>query len=157
TPGKREATACFHRNPIQCIIPPHIAKALAEMKDRLLREIGLRTMMASARIRGRRGDLACVRTPLVGAAAGGKHRTGYDAQPDTELPDKLIRDEGDADSRDAAVNEAYDGLGATYDLYHDVYHRNSIDDQGMRLVASVHYDQDYDNAFFDGEQMVFGD
>src|SRR5205814_734124 len=70
---------------------------------------------------------------------------------------KLLRDEGDGPSADDAVNEAYDGLGATYDLYHDVFHRSSLDDHGMRLVASVHYAQDYDNAFWDREQMVFGD
>ena len=37
------------------------------------------------------------------------------------------------------------------------YSRNSIDDKGMRLDSSVHYDQDYDNAFWDGQQMVYGD
>src|SRR5262249_34716532 len=60
-------------------------------------------------------------------------------------------------SNDAPVNEAYDGLGATYDLFQEVFNRNSIDDHGMRLDASVHFDVDYDNAFFDGRQMVFGD
>src|SRR5690606_10184478 len=42
-------------------------------------------------------------------------------------------------------------------MLHDVYGRNSIDDAGMTLVGSVHYGQDYDNAFWDGSQMVFGD
>src|SRR5262249_15250854 len=35
--------------------------------------------------------------------------------------------------------------------------RNSIDNRGLRLNASVHYGADYDNAFWDGSQMVFGD
>jgi Zn-dependent metalloprotease len=55
------------------------------------------------------------------------------------------------------VDEAYDGLGATYDLYLEQYGRCSIDDQDMPLIATVHYDRSYDNAFFDGQQMVFGD
>lgn len=55
------------------------------------------------------------------------------------------------------MNEAYDGLGATYNLYSEVYGRNSIDDRGMRLDASVHFADHYDNAFWDGQQMVFGD
>ena len=29
--------------------------------------------------------------------------------------------------------------------------------KGLPLIGSVHYDRDYNNAFFDGEQMVFGD
>jgi Zn-dependent metalloprotease len=146
-----------HRHPLQCIVPPHIAKALAESKDRRLREIGLRTLATSARIRGRREILGKIRTAVMGAIAPGMHRTIYDAQHETDLPGKLLRDEGGAPSTDQAVNEAYDGLGATYEMYRDVFHRNSLDDQGMRLIASVHFDQDYDNAFFDGQQMVFGD
>lgn len=58
---------------------------------------------------------------------------------------------------DPSVNEAYDGAGATYDLYRDVYARNSIDDRGMRLDSTVHYGRGYDNAFWDGTQMVYGD
>ena len=55
------------------------------------------------------------------------------------------------------TNEAYDGLGATYDLYSDVYGRDSIDDEGLPLIATVHYGEDYNNAFWNGAQMVFGD
>src|SRR5260370_11267433 len=148
---------CRERNPVQCIVPPHVAKALLESKDRRLRDIAMRMLTLSARIRGRREVLGRVRTALLGAVAEGLHRSIYDAGHSTDLPGKPARDEGDPPSDDDAVNEAYDGLGATYDLYHDVFHRNSLDDRGMRLVASVHYDEDYDNAFWDGEQMVFGD
>jgi Zn-dependent metalloprotease len=56
-----------------------------------------------------------------------------------------------------AVNEAYDGLGATFDLYWNVYQRDSIDNAGMDLLATVHYGNDYNNAFWNGAQMVFGD
>jgi Zn-dependent metalloprotease len=38
-----------------------------------------------------------------------------------------------------------------------VFKRNSIDDHGLPLLGSVHYKQGYDNAFFNGQQMVFGD
>jgi Zn-dependent metalloprotease len=66
-------------------------------------------------------------------------------------------DEGDAPSEDPAVNEAYDGAGATYDLYFDAYQRRSLDDLGLRLDSTVHYQRQYDNAFWDGRQMVYGD
>jgi Zn-dependent metalloprotease len=55
------------------------------------------------------------------------------------------------------VNEAYDGSGITYDLYSDIYGRNSIDNNGLRLNSTVHYQKGYDNAFWDGQQMVYGD
>jgi hypothetical protein len=48
-------------------------------------------------------------------------------------------------------------LGATFDLYWSVFGRNSIDNAGQDLLGSVHYGQAYDNAFWNGTQMVFGD
>ena len=68
-----------------------------------------------------------------------------------------MRAEGDPPSDDVAVNEAYDGLGDTYAFFWDQYRRDSIDDQGMPLHGWVHYGRGYDNAFWDGEEMVFGD
>ena len=68
-----------------------------------------------------------------------------------------MRAEGGAATGDAAVNEAYDGLGATWELWSTAYSRDSLDGKGMPLLASVHYGRNYDNAFWDGTQMVFGD
>ena len=60
-------------------------------------------------------------------------------------------------SGDVAVDEAYDGLGATFDFFWESYQRNSIDDQGLPLDGTVHFGRNYDNAFWNGERMVFGD
>lgn len=84
-------------------------------------------------------------------------RLVHDAENGTVLPGRLVRSEGDADTGDAAVSEAYDGLGATWELLARVYGRDSLDGQGLPLLATVHYSRDYDNAFWDGRQMVFGD
>jgi len=89
--------------------------------------------------------------------AGEKRRSVFDAHHKTTLPGTLVRAEGDPPTSDDAVDEAYEGAGATYDLYFEVYGRNSIDDRGMRLDSSVHYGKAYDNAFWDGTQMVYGD
>jgi Zn-dependent metalloprotease len=118
------------------------------------RRRALTALSVSERLRGRREILAGALAPVP---AGEKRRTVYDARHATRLPGVLVRAEGDPDSDDVAVNEAYDGAGSTYDLYFDVYGRNSIDDRGMRLDSSVHYGADYDNAFWDGAQMVYGD
>ncbi len=53
--------------------------------------------------------------------------------------------------------DAYDHLGATWQLYWQAYRRDSLDGRGLPLVASVHYGVAYDNAFWNGAQMVFGD
>ena len=44
-----------------------------------------------------------------------------------------MRGEGDGPGDDAAVNEAYEGLGATYDFFFEQFGRDSIDDEGMPL------------------------
>jgi Zn-dependent metalloprotease len=88
---------------------------------------------------------------------GQKQRSIYSADNTQNLPGTLKRAEGDAPTDDVAVNEAYDGLGATYDFYWDIFSRNSIDDDGLALNATVHFGENYDNAFWDGQRMVFGD
>jgi Zn-dependent metalloprotease len=42
-------------------------------------------------------------------------------------------------------------------MFSDVFGRRSYDDRGAEVVATVHYEKDYDNAFWDGTQLVFGD
>jgi Zn-dependent metalloprotease len=86
-----------------------------------------------------------------------KLRTIYDAKNGANLPGSVVRNEGDPPVADVAVNEAYDGSGVTFDLYSEIYHRNSIDGKGLKLDSTVHYQKSYDNAFWDGRQMVYGD
>ncbi|MGC5222170.1 M4 family metallopeptidase [Micromonospora sp. DT81.3] len=94
---------------------------------------------------------------LVAENAPAPDRTISDAEQLEDLPGVVVREEDDGPVGDAAVNEAFDGLGATYDLFWDGYVRDSIDGEGAPMNATVHYGQDYDNAFWDGERMVFGD
>lgn len=91
------------------------------------------------------------------AATSGPRRSIHDAENARVLPGRLIRAEGQPSSGDVSVDEAYEGLGTTFEFFRDVYGRNSLDDGGLPLDATVHYDRDYDNAFWDGERMVFGD
>jgi Zn-dependent metalloprotease len=48
-------------------------------------------------------------------------------------------------------------MGSTYRFYWDIFNRDSIDDEGMPLHGTVHFDKDYDNAFWDGREMIYGD
>jgi len=84
-------------------------------------------------------------------------RTISDARHLENLPGVRVRGEDDPPTGDADVDEAFDGLGATFDFYWDAYGRSSIDGAGGELLATVHYGRDYDNAFWNGERMVFGD
>ena len=82
----------------------------------------------------------------------------FDAGGDEELPGELVRDDTTTDApADEAVTEAWDGLGHTHVLFRLEYSRASIDDENLPLEATVHFGRDYDNAFWNGERMVFGD
>jgi len=85
------------------------------------------------------------------------NRAISDAQGVETLPGVLVRAEGDAETGDASVSEAYDGLGSTFALFWEVFARDSINDRAAPLEATVHYGKHYDNAFWDGRRMVFGD
>ncbi len=142
-----------HQHNVVCsILPPHILRKLADKPE--MRERVLHNMAVTERLRGfRQGFMA----PLLSQQPGPKHRTIFDDQTGTNLPGTQVRDEGEAPTSDVAVNEAYDYSGDTYDFYQQVFNRNSVDDHGLTLKSTVHYDVGYDNAFWNGEQMIYGD
>ncbi len=94
---------------------------------------------------------------LLGAPPPRMRRTVFDAEHLHRLPGTRVRGERDGSSGDVAVNEAFDGAGATLEFYDRAYGRNSINGRGMPVKSSVHYGQHYDNAFWNGLQMVYGD
>jgi Zn-dependent metalloprotease len=138
------------------IIPPKMLRKLAQATaDDCERDCLLDQAEMSAHLRGQR-SVAPVMMGLV-AATGEKRRTIYDAQNKTQLPGKLVRSEDGKPSTDKAVNEAFEGSGATYDFFREVLKRNSIDGKGLRLDSTVHYQTRFNNAFWNGQQMVYGD
>jgi len=58
---------------------------------------------------------------------------------------------------DGAVDAAHNYAIATYDYYITNHGRDSIDDAGMTLVSRAHWDRRYNNAYWDGTQMTYGD
>jgi Zn-dependent metalloprotease len=142
------------------IVPPHILDKLARSDDPELSGAARRTLQhdAGQRTRRRLNAVAGVTGAApVPDASDQPRRTVYDARHKDDLPGRKLRAEGAKPSKDASANRAYDGLGATFETYLNAYGRHSIDGQGLPLVASVHYLQGYNNAFWNGEQMVFGD
>ena len=96
-------------------------------------------------------------TSVATSPPGKVLRTIYDAENTQNLPGTLIRDEGQPANGDVAAEEAWNYLGITYDFYWQVFKRNSLDNKGLKLDGTVHYGKEYQNAFWNGQQMVFGD
>jgi Zn-dependent metalloprotease len=145
-----------HYHPINCIVPPHMVDKIIENGGEAQIDRAKQTLNVSDEIRNLRQSLA-EGARKAAAAVGEKKRLIYDAENGSTLPGKLVRSEGEPATGDPAADEAYEGAGATYDLYYEIFERNSIDDRGMELISVVHYLQGYDNAFWNGERMVYGD
>lgn len=142
--------------PSNCIVPPHILRKLLTNKDAAIREIALNTLLATTNLRAERRLLAEI--GFASSITGTRSRTIYDCKAGRILEQAArIRGEGDKEATDGTVNRAYDGLGTTYSFFETVFKRKSIDDRGMRLDGYVHYGNFYNNAFWNGRQMVFGD
>jgi Zn-dependent metalloprotease len=111
-----------------------------------------RTLLTSLRTRGL--DFAA-----LGLATRALNRTVYDVDHGgwNDLPGREERVEGGPPSDDESVNEAYDGADKTYTFYKEVYDRDSVDGAGYPLTSCVHFGVDFDNAFCDGQEMVYGD
>jgi Zn-dependent metalloprotease len=145
---------CFQR-PVNCIVPPDVLRHLAKQESQRLRELAQKTLLSTAELRGERN----VRSLLAATApADTARRTIFDCgNEEVTAGAKRVRGENDSVVGDASVNRAFDGLGVTRDFYLHVFRRNSLDDRGMRLNGYVHYGEEYQNAFWDGQVMVFGD
>ncbi|WP_199185425.1 MULTISPECIES: M4 family metallopeptidase [unclassified Cryobacterium] len=131
---------------------PKFARAAAAARDSLLRDSRIRRLRDGAHPLAHPGARSLpTRTP------GESDRTISDAGGLERLPGRQVRTEGQPAGTDPAVTESYDSLGATQAMYWNQFGRDSIDNGGMPMDATVHYGQKYDNAFWDGERMVFGD
>lgn len=140
----------------QGIVPPYLLQHIAHSADEALAGPARVSLFIDGEHRARRAG-GRTQAPTTSDDGTGPLRTVSDTHASTALPGEVVRTEGAAPTGDPAADEAYDGLGATWSLFHDVYGRDSLDDAGLPLDATVHYGRDYDNAFWDGARMVFGD
>ncbi|HLP20214.1 MAG TPA: M4 family metallopeptidase, partial [Chitinophagales bacterium] len=61
------------------------------------------------------------------------------------------------DSLDEYATDAHYASEVTHDFFMNNFGRNSVDDNGLILAAYVHFGVNYDNAFWDGGAMNYGD
>ncbi|KAI0851164.1 Metalloprotease [Daldinia vernicosa] len=179
---KRFAALCAPRgnkstkiNQRQGIVPDHMLQHIADCEDvddntracakRDLEHIrsihakyqesqGLRTESSDQK--------AGITTEQASETTEKTYRAVYDANHDSNeshLPGKVVRVEGQKASKDEAANDAYDNAGRVLSFYADIFNWKSIDNKNMHVISSVHFGQNYENAFWDPEiaQMVYGD
>jgi hypothetical protein len=114
------------------------------------------TLAIDAQVRSRRASGSPSAVPQPPLEVAGPFAV-HTADNGAALPGRLARPAGSGPVGDPAVDEAYVGVEASLALFREAFGRSSYDGQGAPVVATVHYGRDYDNAFWDGRQLVFGD
>jgi len=149
---------------IRYAIPPYMLEQIRLHGPDELRTAAAEALARSDTIRSERiavqlqlasGELSRPDEAVSDPALAG--RRVFDAGGSEVLPGTLARSDADPLTGDAAVDEAFAGAGLTYFFYRDEYDRNSIDDRGMGIDSTVHFGARFNNAFWTGRQMVYGD
>jgi len=150
------------------IVPPAVLRRLAE--DDSIPEASRQALLSSAALEPTWRDLRTAHTDATrslllangittlrgaGVLAPAPAVTVYDCKNTQSLPGSPVPDPGK--SKDLTAKRAFDTTHAVVDFYAKCFGRNSVDDAGMTLMSSIHYGVDYDNAFWNGSQMTYGD
>ena len=123
------------------IVPPYLLTRIADLQDGAFQRAAEAARRALAELppvhSARSRSLQPPAPPRGSALAPSLRREISDAGEREILPGTLVRSEGAGPTRDEAVDEAYEGLGATHALFRDAYGRDSVDGAGGILAATV--------------------
>jgi Zn-dependent metalloprotease len=120
--------------------------------DTMKIDIEVRKLRAQAR-RLTQASRAVTATLVTIAAAPAI--TVYDCGTSQTLPGAPVQNPGNSPDQTAkTVSNTTTDVAA---FYQKVFGRNSIDNAGMTMMSSIHYGVKYNNAFWNGSQMTYGD
>jgi Zn-dependent metalloprotease len=142
----------FHK--CHCLfVPPHVLDHLA----RIGRGNARLTIQQSKLSRTKRSVKEVSMAVFARIATPGEGpRKVYDCQNQWVQQVDLVRAEGESATADDAVNNVYDYAGKVRNFFRKL-ERNSYDNIGSDIILNVHFGEDYNNAFWDGDELTFGD
>ena len=155
-------------NPAQCIIPPYINDKLAGNQNKKVAERAVKSLVESVMLRAKRefvANLSPAKAILLRRPAGTRKSASlnmqvYDMEHGTDpAAAKLVWNSAkpvDTGLDKTARNVVAAGK-ATWNFYYEVFGRNSIDNLGLLLKHYTHYYVKYNNAMWDGSEMIYGD
>ncbi len=157
-----------HFSPINCVVPPYMSNKLIDSADKALAKIAINTKFRSYRFRSDRvffKNTTDREKMLLGAKVSKKATIQtpkmqvFDCKRSTSLAaaELIWTEASEKQPTDKDAKNVICGGDATWHLYYDIFGRNSIDNLGMVISQYIHYDRKYDNAFWDGRRMIFGD
>ncbi len=157
-----------HFSPVQCIIPPYINDKLTASPDKNISKIAINTKFRSFRFRSDREFFKNINTeektvlgilPKKKVVLKSPGMEVYNCKKSTSLAAaKLVWKDSDTTlPADKDAKNVIKAGNATWHFYYDLFGRNSVDNLGMMIQQYIHYDKKYDNAFWDGRRMIYGD
>ena len=135
-------------------IPPDVLGKLAEAGVTAARLSAIQSALSRKKRETRVQEM---REFVSSKAEGNAPREVYDCQHLWQQRVKIVRKENEPDTGDESADKAYECAGIVRDYYKQVLKRDSIDNAKMDLILNVHYGEKYQNAFWDGDEMTFGD
>ncbi|MEH6680184.1 MAG: M4 family metallopeptidase [Sediminicola sp.] len=134
------------------IVPPHILEALAKRGSSSCKK----TLNDTHRILQKRNTIlnTLLQTEEI---QGNGDRSIYDSGETYEQRVQLVRREGDPEIADITANNAYDRAGFVREYFKGAFGLDSINGAGMEIISNIHYGIRYNNAFWDGDEMTYGD
>ncbi len=149
--------------PCTCfIVPQEVLEKLARdaKLSEAVRDASSNTARVSVEVRKLRrqaGKLtqATTMAAAIPSLAAVPKVTVHDCRTTQTLPGKPVA--GPSRSSDATAKRAFAETTAVADFYREVFGRNSIDDAGMTMMSSIHYGAKFNNAMWNGSQMLYGD
>lgn len=141
-------------------VPPQVIDQLSKNTTGDTRKAAIATAKesnASRKQRAAKQTPSAAAAPKAGAAMSKAPRTIYDCETQWNQRVTIVRKEGQKSVTDKDVNTTYDLAGTVRSFWQDEMGWDSIDNNGMELLLNVHYGTSYMNAFWDGDEMTFGD
>lgn len=99
------------------------------------------------------GDLA-LRSPQYHYA---RNRITYNGNNSSSLPGTQVLTETGGSTSDSVISTAHGHAATSYDYYKNVHARDSFNNAGATIKTTVHHQVNYNNAFWNGSQLVYGD
>ncbi len=137
------------------IIPPFVLDKMARSSRPEVAENAREAQEISDAVRIERGARAVARGATGEGTAA--ERKVYDSEQTRRQRVTRARFEDDPERADVDVNVVFEHAGTVRAYLTEALERDSIDAAGMDLVLNVHYGKKYSNAFWDGDEMTFGD
>jgi Zn-dependent metalloprotease len=86
-----------------------------------------------------------------------RNRATYNGNNTSSLPGTLVLSETSGSTSDSVISTAHAHAATSYDYYFNVHGRDSFNNAGAQIKTTVHHQVNYNNAFWNGTQLVYGD